>query len=274
MRLALTLAFTLGFAPQGFASGNGDGPPPGVSVVNTTLEAVRTAPDAFKSVWVRFPAQFCSMGKVANPFFTRFVPSDYANFYVWSEQQPIWRKEQYDDMFGMLFMSKENEQLYDLYQLQLYDRVMVTGCVRNTFQGQPWIEVTNFEVQSQKVDTATLAHLYRGEYFMARRQWQRAISELSLAPGATAPQDVVAAIHKNLGVCYLRMGESGLATQHLTTAASLLEQDREAVELLQMAQMDPSKALDREVDRSQIPDYQRPMWEAFEELSTAPAPGR
>ena len=156
--------------------------PTGV-VVDTTLDALRTTPAAFKSIWVRFPIQFCSVGKVANPFFTQFVPSEYANFYAWSADQPIWQKESYDDVFPCLFVNKSNPEVDKLYEHRLYDRMMVTGVVKNTFQDQPWIEVMAFEPIEQKVDTATLSHLYRAESYMARRQWNLAASELSLAPG-------------------------------------------------------------------------------------------
>ena len=121
------------------------------------------------------------MGRIANPFFTEFVPNDFANFYAWGVDQEIWKKAEYDDVFGMLFLSKENEQIDELYSLELYDRITVTGIVKNVFQGKPWIEVKSFDSMPGKVNTATLAHLYRGDVHMQRRQWQRAVSELSLA---------------------------------------------------------------------------------------------
>ena len=111
-------------------------------VIATTLTAVRGTPDAFKNVAVHFTVQFNQLGKISNPFFTRFVPNDFVNFYGWPSEQPIWRKDVYDDVFGLLFLSKEHKQLTDLYKLKTYDRVDVTGVVRNVFQGAPWVEVT------------------------------------------------------------------------------------------------------------------------------------
>ena len=167
MKIALTIAISLATAPGALAGGD---PLENKTTVETTLSEVRETPEAFKQVKVRFPLQFASVGRVANPFFTRFVPSEYTNFYGWAAEQPIWRKDEYSNVFAYLFLSKASDQLQELYDLELYDRLMVTGVVRNTFQGAPWIEVLEFDVLGGHVSTESLAHAYRGEQMMARRQ--------------------------------------------------------------------------------------------------------
>lgn len=244
------------------------------AVVETTLDEIRATPDAYKEVWVKFPIQFCSMGKISNPFFTQFVPSEYANFYAWSAAQPIWRREAYDDVFGCLFVHKGNPVVEELYKFQTYQRFMCTGVVQNTFQEKPWIEVTEVEPMPQQVDTATLAHLYRAEMHMSRREWNQAISELSMAPADNVPNFVQSAVHKNLGVCYLRIGEAGVAQEHLQAAVQYQEtRDRETEQLAQLAETNPRQALDRDVNRSEVSSADRPMWEAFEDAEAA-APQR
>lgn len=241
-------------------------------VVSTTLADVRENPQAFKNVWVRFPVQFCSIGKVQNPFFTRFVPSQFANFYAWDEDQKIWQRPAYDDVFGTLFLSKDNEQLEELYRLELYERIMVTGIVRNVFQSKPWIEVTAFQKVEGRVDAPTLAHLYRGESHMERRQWNRAISELSIASAGDVPNNVMSAVHANLGVCYLRLGESDTALMHLEQAERFAagHASREFQNMVSSARQAPEEHLDREVDAVELGDFERPMWEAFEEATAMP----
>lgn len=234
-------------------------------IVEVGLTEIRQTPDAYKNVWVQFDIQFCSMGKVSNPFFTQFVPSDYANFYAWAGDQPIWRKESYDDLFGMLFMHKENPEIHSLYDLRLYDRLRVTGVVRNVFQDTPWVEVMYFEPLTEKVDTPTLAHLYRAESHITRREWNRAITELSMAPAGGKPDFVVAAVNQGLGLCYLRVGEADKAQAYLTTARNLDADNRETQRLARAAQEDPRSELDQAVDRSSISEADRPMWEAFDE---------
>lgn len=240
--------------------------------VTTTLDHVRQNPQAFKNVWVRFPVQFCSIGKVQNPFFTRFVPSQYANFYAWDEGAKIWQRPAYDDVFGTLFLSKESEQLEQLYALELYDRIMVTGIVRNVFQSKAWIEVTQFTPIPGKVDTPTLAHLFRGESHMQRRQWNRAISELSLASAGEVPNNIMANVHENLGTCYLRLGESETALMHLEQAERFAAGDlsRETAHMIATARENPESHLDREVEAIELGDFERPMWEAFEDATAVP----
>ena len=243
----------------------GDHPRKATEVVETTLTAIRGAPESFKGVSVAFRVQFASIGTLQNPFFTRFVASDFANFYAWSDDQPIWRRTEYDDVFGLLFLSKEHEQLDDVFHLEAYDRLEVRGVVRNTFQGMPWIEVTGFQRVGGKVNTATLTHLYRGEQHMEESEWSRAISELSLAPAGEVPKHVRAAVHKNIGVCYLRMGEQQVALGHFNSAAAL-GKDREIQRLVTVAESRPGAGLDRSVNRQAVRDDERPLWEAFYEL--------
>ena len=259
MRSALLVSFLLVVAAlpaQGRVSG---------VTVHTNLEAMRANPTAFHNVKVKFTVQFASLGRISNPFFTKFVPTDYANFYAWGDEQKIWQEKVYNDVFGTLFLSKTNRQLQSLYSLRLYQRIQCTAVVRNTFQGLPWLEVLEFVVLGEHLDTAVLTHMHRGENLMKQRLWQRAITELSLAPGAGVPKTVTKAAHKNLGVCLLRMGESQAAIGYLRSASAMSKgHDFEVENLLAMAKSSPAKAIDRTVDSSTLQDSERPMWEAFE----------
>ncbi len=233
--------------------------------VTTTLTIVRQDPEAFRNVQVTFTAQFASLGKLSNPFFTRFTPAEYSNLHVWADEQPIWQREGYDNLFGNLFYPKEGSQLQQVFELKMYERLQITGIVRNTFQGEPWIEIVKFDTLAGRVDAAVLAHMYRGEQFMKERRWQRAIAELTLAPGAEVPNSVQAAAYKNLGVCYLRIGETDQAVNCLSQAAALNGTfDTEIEDLLATAQTKPSRELDRVVGSQSIKDFERPMWDAFE----------
>jgi hypothetical protein len=259
MRTALFVSFLLGVAALP-AQDREFG-----TAVQTTLTQVRAEPEAFKNVKVSFTVQFTSLGKISNPFFTKFTPTDFANFYAWGDEQPIWQEKVYSDVFGMLFLSKMHPKLEQLYELRLYQRIKVTGVIRNTFQNTPWIEVSDFEVQDSQLDTAVLTHLYRGEKLMEQRLWQRAIAELSLAPGEGVPASALLAAHRNLGVCLLRMGEPQSAIGYLESAASMAKgQDLEIENLLAVARSQPEQALDRTVDSRGLKDSERPMWEAFD----------
>lgn len=259
MRTALFVSFLLGVAALP-AQDREFGTP-----VRTTLSEVRDNPEAYKSVKVQFTAQFTSLGKLSNPFFTKFTPTEYSNFYVWADEQPIWQEKSYENVFGMLFLSKTHPKLEQLYALRLYQRIEVTGIVRNTFQNMPWIEVTDFGPVEGQLDTAVLTHLYRGEKLMDQRLWPRAIAELSLVPGEGVPPPALRAAHKNLGVCLLRMGEAQAAIGYLESASELAENtDLEVLDLLALAKNSPDQAIDRTVDARGLKESERPMWEAFE----------
>ncbi len=258
MRTALFVSFVLGVASLPAQDREF-----GTAVV-TTLTQVRAEPEAFKNVKVAFTVQFASLGKIANPFFTKFTPTDFANFYAWADEQSIWQEKVYSDVFGMLFLAKANPKLEQLYSLRLYQRLQVTGVIRNTFQGMPWIEVMDFEVADGQLDNAVLTHLHRGEKLMEQRLWQRAIAELSLAPGTGVPMHALRATHKNLGTCLLRMGEPQAAIGYLESAAQMGGMDLEIESLLAMAKTQPDEAIDRTVDSRGLKDSERPMWEAFD----------
>ena len=129
MKLELTLALAASLTPCVAAQTDAFDPLEG-TILETNLDTIRSNPEAYKGLVVQFPIQFCSFGQIQNPFFTRFVPSLYTNFYGWSTSQKIWQRSQYDDVCGTLFISKDSEHLESLYGLKLYDRIMVKGVVR------------------------------------------------------------------------------------------------------------------------------------------------
>ena len=264
MKNALLLTILAGVAPLS-AQGDALSAP-----VRTTIEAMRANPDAFHNVKVDFTVQFASLGRISNPFFTKFTPTEFTNFYGWGDDQPIWQEPSYNDVFGMLFVSKSSPKLDQLYRLPLYKRIRCTGVVRNTFQDIPWVEVLDFRELRGAVDTPMLTHLHRGEKLMEQRLWQRAVSELSRVPGAGAPAAALRAAEKNLGTCMLRMGEPAAALGHLAAASRLTrKRDFELENLLATAKQSPGAAIDRIVDATTLRDCERPMWEAFEGVRPA-----
>lgn len=266
-RLAIAISLTCSFATTGAAQWRESRQFP--NTVVTTLTEVRAHPDAFRNVKVQFEVQFASLGSVSNPFFTQFVPTDFANFHAWAVEQPIWRKSEFDNMFGLLFVSKTNDQVQEVYDCSTFDRLRIVGLVRNTFQNQPWIEVVSFEKVDERVDWATLGHLYRADQWMQKRQWQQALSELSLASQAKNPGEVSLEIDRAMGVCYLRVGETNQAVTYLKAArARAGEKTQAGVEidnLIASAKIDPTRELDRTVAPTEVREHERPLWEAFED---------
>jgi hypothetical protein len=72
-------------------------------------------------------------------------------------------------------------------------------------------------------------------------------------------------MHKNLGICYLRIGEVKQAEAHLGAAAAVVpDQDFELQRLLASASTDPGVEIDRTIPVTGVRDSERPMWEAFD----------
>jgi hypothetical protein len=108
---------------------------------------------------------------------------------------------------------------------------------------------------------------------MGNRGWKLAIAELSLAPASELPNHVLGAIHKNLALCYLRLGEAQAALTHLESASDYLPAvDEDMRQMTAMAQARPETFLDRNLGESHVADHDRPMWEAFGRRDTASDP--
>lgn len=233
---------------------------------DTTLQTIRDIPDAFKNVWVRFTGQFFSVGPIHNPFFTRFTRADYVNFAVWAHDQKIWEKEEFDNPCSTLFCSKASgDLLTTVYDLQMYERVRVTGIVRNTFKGEPWIEVNRVEPIAGRITTASLTHLGRARRMIQNHRWQQATVELNLASSQSLTEHARGWVHAYLGLCYMRVGKPNEAEDHLEVAAGLLPQEQDVQEWLDGLARDPRGEVDTHVTMSQVRSGDRPMWEAVED---------
>jgi hypothetical protein len=248
----------------------------GEKVITTSITKLKANPDAYKNIWVSFTVQFAGLSRVQNPFFTIFTPSDFANFSGWCDSQNIWNKDEFGDAFSYLFVKKDNPIAETIFYMKKFQRANCVGVVRNTFQGQPWIEVTSIKPIPGALNTETLAHLYRGSQFMNSHRWSLAVGELSLASVEGVPERVVGEVHRMLGTCWLRTGESEKAAAHLSTAAGILKEDKDLDRLARLAVTDPAAGLDRIVSEKSLKDSERPMWEAFEqppETNVAAPPG-
>ena len=237
-------------------------------VTEITSTELRRAPENFKGVAVRFPVQFCATGRVFNPFFTAFTPSEFANFSVWGAEQAIWLRSEYDNPFGYMFVSKRVPELIDqVMALKVYEQFMLSGVVRSTFQGTPWVEVTAIQRMDQALNTETLAHMFRGSQLMENRRWALAIGELALANADGIPSRVIGEIHKMIGICHLRMGEAAKAAEQFDLAQGNIKNDAELTALSIIATKTPEAGIDRVVTAAPLKDAERPMWEAFERSS-------
>lgn len=233
------------------------------------LATVRKNPQAFKNVWIKFTGTYMGLGNVHNPFFTRFTRAEFTNFALWDDTQQIWKQSEYDRPCSTVFAEKKNGPVLEkLYALQRYQRVTLTGVVRNEWQGDPWIEVSVIEpIEEPRITSASLTHMRRAHGFIEGRKWAQAAIELNLASSQTLTTQARGWLHGYLGLCQMRLGRPELALQQLDTAKGLIPADEVIDEWLTQARQDPSSAIDTSTRVTTIRRGDRPMWEAVEETS-------
>ena len=234
----------------------------------TTLGAMRGQPLAFKNVWVSFTGQFEGIGSVHNPFFTRFTRADFVNFAMWADDQQIWKRKVYDDPAATLFIAKSrSELLTKIYAYPRYQRLKITGVVRNAFQGEPWIEVTEVEPIEGKISRSTIKRMNRAWRAIEEGRWQTAAIELNLASSGTMTDFARGWVHGYLGLCMMRLGKADVAGGELKRAHTMLPDSTIIEEWMDTLARDPRSAIDTKVRAGKIRKSERPMWEAVEQTT-------
>lgn len=235
------------------------------------LTTVRANPQAFKNVWIKFSGTYLGLGAVHNPFFTRFTRAEFANFAAWDNDQQIWKQKEYDRACSTLFAEKKNAKLLDsLYSLQRYQRIMMTGVVRNAWQGDPWIEVTQIDtIDEPRITSASLTHMNRGYQLIEQRKWAQAAIEFNLASSKTLTTEARGWMHGYLGLCQMRLGRPESALTQLDAAKTLIPTSDVIDEWLTQVRVNPGSAIDTSSRVTSIRRGDRPMWEAVEEAPKA-----
>ncbi len=228
----------------------------------TTLSAIRDNPEAFKNVWVTFEIQFGGLSTVYNPFFTRFVPTDYVGLSAWGTEQEIWKLEEFRKDFHFLFVDKRSSAAIPLYKLKKFQRARVVALVRNTFQGTAWIEITELTPLPKSLDEATLFHMVRGETLMKEGKWKAARAQLMKASASpNAPGKVKGVIWSDLAVCYTKTGDFPQARKALALAKQAWPDYPQTKHLAQVLQERPIQGMDNRVEVSNLKEWEKPLWQ-------------
>ena len=231
----------------------------------TTLSELVQKPSAYKNVWVVITGTFAGVGELHNPFFTRFTRANHVNFALWGDDAKLWVKEDFDKPCPTLFVDKlDDETTSVLYKLPRYQRVKLTGVVRNAFQGKPWIEITKIERLQSRFTTASLRHLHRAHNYIGVHEWQKAGVELGLAQAPDLPQVTRGWIDYYRGVCLMRVGKPKQAMAALQSAKTLLGNRPELDDQIAVLGKDPKSQIDEVIRKPQIAKSKRPFWEAVE----------
>lgn len=227
----------------------------------TTLTEIRRNPEAFRDVWVAFDMQFSGLSQVYNPFFTRFVSTDFVSFAAWGDEQELWKLEEFRQDYHFLFVDKRSTVALAVYSMKKFQRARVVGFIRNTFQGSAWVEVTEVEPKQDSLDDATLFHLVRGRTLMKEGKWSLGAAELAKAAARTdIPAPALGTIWLDLATCYMRQGEFPKARQAVAKARESQPGSLAVKELARTLAERPVEGMDNRVDVAGLKDWERPLW--------------
>lgn len=148
-----------------------------------TLGDLMKAPEAYRGIHVRLTIAFSDLGKLENPFFTRFTTNNYMNFAAWDDSQAIWQKDEFLKSYPLLFARRTTPVCDDFADAKRFDRFAVEAVVQDTFRGKPWIEVLSARKEEASLSHGALRHLHhahqqsdRGNYSLAQGEVNRALN--------------------------------------------------------------------------------------------------
>lgn len=177
------LALAGAFAFQGAARGEDEPLPEAV----VTLESVHRDPQARLGRLVRLRFQFDAEQARWNPYLTRFGSGDYRAFRVWSDEQFLWEKEQWEAPLGQLFVRRGGVAERALAGAPQLARFEAIGRVRQVLLGRPWIELEQVRRIGDEISESTLLHASRAVLAMEEAHWAMAREHLERALVGSMP---------------------------------------------------------------------------------------
>jgi len=196
------------------------------------LEDLIKDPHGWKGKEVTFVCVFHKVSTIFNPYYTRFVPSEYVNFSAWPLSKKLWVKEDYLGSHKFLFLEKDHKHYDELMKLTKFTRLKLTGYVQSTFKESPWIEVRRIEVLSGAITKAALKEIILGDRAAAREDWDAAMAHYNRAAAMDLPEEVLASVSKKRASTYHNMGQTENARVALQPALEYDPKDEEAAALL------------------------------------------
>jgi hypothetical protein len=187
----------------------------------TTLGKILAAPEAWRGVPASFVVQFRQPGRAEPSFFTKFDPDQWLSFVVWPDEAALWEKKAYDDDFRHLFVKRTGPEAKVVGSAGIYDRMAVTGVVRDVIKGRPWIEVTSLRRLPEKLTEGSLVHLVKGLMFRDHRRFDAAAREFEAADGEGLPLQVRLVGMREHAFALLNAKEPEAAEERLLAALAL-----------------------------------------------------
>ncbi len=151
------------------------------------LEDLYAAPRAHLGNIARVRFQLRGLREEWEPYITRFGPQDYMAFDVWSDDQLLWEKAEFDEPLATLFLRRDCEAARTLRGAPKYARFEALLRVEQLFLGRPWIELFELRPLPEALNEGALLHATRGVRSLAERKWGRAEDDLRRALASNLP---------------------------------------------------------------------------------------
>ncbi|MHC4859336.1 MAG: tetratricopeptide repeat protein, partial [Planctomycetota bacterium] len=205
------------------------------------LSEVVRHPHAYKGKEIVFECVFHKVTTFYNPYYTRFVPSQYVNFSVWTPEAKLWDKDDYVDSVPFLFIERDHDDRDELVATKRFTRLKCSGWVQNAFKNMPWIEIRHFEVVDDSLTKDALKEIILGDRAMSKGKLALATAHLGNAADMDLPDDVMAEVEKKRGQVWHQQGYLKLAAKSYERALDLKPGDKEAEKLLAQLIKNPDR---------------------------------
>ncbi|MFT7677486.1 MAG: hypothetical protein ACI8QC_001464 [Planctomycetota bacterium] len=169
------------------------------------LEDVVMDPAAFMGQTVRVHVQMHSEEPAWSPYLTRFTPAAYRAFRVWTDDQLLWTKQDYETPKARLFAPRGVLRRFSHAKLQ--ERFLCTITVEELFAGQAWIEVKRAIPTRAYVPEGVVLHAIKARELVERGAYDLAVGEYERALAAPLPTHVADCLVRAREACAVRAGK-------------------------------------------------------------------
>jgi hypothetical protein len=152
------------------------------------VEDLLKDPESYRGIPVRLELAFCGLGKLENPFFTRFTMANYINFACWNGQAMLWEREQYIDSFPLFFADRRLKVSEVFATAMPFERFEVHAIIRDTFRGLPWVEILSAKPLEDRLTKASVRHIRQAKLQLAKGNHSLAAGEFARALKAPLPR--------------------------------------------------------------------------------------
>lgn len=168
-------------------------PPSAAPVAVAEVPVVRELSHALRepSRTVHVPFEFTVVVRAVDrpfePYLTLFDPTEWMCIEAWSDDLFLWRPDHYARSSPCLFVRRSSPFALTIAERKPYDRVVVTGLVRQVFAGRPWIEVWDVRPANEGLTEPTIFHAARAIELFEQGRADLGESEMERALAAPLP---------------------------------------------------------------------------------------